>query len=122
MADIPMIGCRQEGMRAVLGLKSVFVERRIAPYLASVLLLVLLIPVGQASAAHAQTAAASAAQSSEVMVPVVVHGKHGELVQHLTAADFTLTDNTHPQTIQSFSQDNGLPLTLGALFETGAAQ
>lgn len=54
-----------------------------------------------------------------IVVPVLVHNKKGDLIPNLTAADFTLTDNTHPQTIQSFAPDSSLPLTLGLIVQTG---
>lgn len=59
-------------------------------------------------------------QNGHIVVPVVVHDKKGNLIRNLTAADFTLTDNTHPQTIQSFAPDTSLPLTLGILVQTGS--
>ena len=71
---------------------------------------------------RAQTGVREEPQNAVITVPVVVHGKHGELLPLLTAEDFTLTDNTHPQTIQSFAPDTSLPLTVGLLFETGPGQ
>lgn len=59
------------------------------------------------------------AQHGHVVVPVLVHSKKGALIPNLTAADFTLTDNTHPQTIQFFAPDTSLPLTLGLVSQTG---
>uniref|UniRef100_A0A7V4XSP4 VWA domain-containing protein n=1 Tax=Acidobacterium capsulatum TaxID=33075 RepID=A0A7V4XSP4_9BACT len=71
---------------------------------------------------QAQAGAQETNPSAVIRVPVVVHGKHGELLPYLTASDFTLTDNTHPQTIQSFAPGANLPLTVGLLFETGPGQ
>ena len=81
------------------------------------------------SAAIAQTAAKPAApvvtaqqkpsQNGHVIVPVLIHDKKGNLIPNLTASDFTLTDNTHPQTIQYFAPDTSLPLTLGIAAQTG---
>lgn len=77
-----------------------------------------------AAAASAQSTPAVAPQlkpseHGHVVVPVLIHDKKGNLIPNLTAADFTLTDNTHPQTIQSFAPDPSLPLTLGLLAQTG---
>lgn len=84
--------------------------------LAALALVGLLLPL------PAQTTAQGAHQDAVISVPVVVHRKHGELAQHLTAADFTLTDNTHPQTIASFAPNPTQPLTIGLLFETDPTQ
>ena len=54
-----------------------------------------------------------------VFAPVLIHDKKGHLISGLTASDFTLTDNTHPQTIQSFAPSASLPLTLGLVVQTG---
>jgi VWFA-related protein len=70
----------------------------------------------------AQPPAHPSHSGSLIRVPVVVRGRHGEWVPHLTASDFTLTDNTHPQVIQSFTPDTRLPLTLGLVFQTGSTQ
>lgn len=77
-----------------------------------------------AAAASAQSVLAPAAQlkpsqRGHVVIPVLVHNKKGVLIPNLTAADFTLTDNTHPQTIQFFAPDTSLPLTLGLVAQTG---
>jgi VWFA-related protein len=84
--------------------------------------LVLLLVPGPFSCLHAQTTGRATSQRPSITVPVVVHGKHGGLVPQLNASDFTLTDNTYPQTIQAFAPNTSLSLHLGLLFETGAAQ
>ena len=65
------------------------------------------------------TAQLKPSQHGHVIVPVLVHDKKGNLIPNLTAAEFTLTDNTHPQTIQFFAPDTSLPLTLGLVTQTG---
>lgn len=53
-----------------------------------------------------------------VVFTVTVRDKHGKLVQNLTPADFTLSEDGHPETIQSFSTQSSLPLLLGLEFDT----
>lgn len=72
-----------------------------------------------ASPSPATTAQLTPSFNGHIVVPVLIHNKKGKLIPSLTAADFTLTDNTHPQTIQSFAPDTSLPLTLGILAQTG---
>jgi len=57
-----------------------------------------------------------------VTMAVTVRDKHGNIVNDLTADDFTLTDNSHPQTIKYFTHDTNLPLTLGLLVDTSRSQ
>jgi VWFA-related protein len=56
--------------------------------------------------------------ASEVILPVIVRDKHGNLVPNLTAADFTLTEDGRPQNIKSFSTQSVLPFQLGILIDT----
>src|ERR1039458_6214677 len=49
---------------------------------------------------------------------VVVHDKHGALVQNLTKDSFVLQVDDRPQTIRYFNVDKDLPLTLGLLVDT----
>lgn len=87
--------------------------------LLSTLALILIALLGSAAMAQSTAAQLTPSQGDHVVVPVVVHSKKGNLISNLTAADFTLTDNTHPQTIQSFAPDTSLPLTVGILAQTG---
>lgn len=57
-------------------------------------------------------------QTQVVILPVTVRDKHGNLVPNLTAADFTLTEDGRPQTIQSFTAQSSLPFDLGLLVDT----
>jgi len=57
-------------------------------------------------------------QAREVLLPVTVRDKHGALVPNLTAADFTLTEDSRPQVIKSFSRESNLPFRVGLLVDT----
>lgn len=54
----------------------------------------------------------------EVILPVTVRDKHGNLVPNLTAADFTLTEDGRSQTITGFAAKSNQPLQLGILIDT----
>ncbi len=77
-----------------------------------------------ASAQQAATAAADKpvatlkVQAREVLLPVTVRDKHGALVPNLTAADFTLLEDSRPQVIKSFSRESDLPFLVGLLVDT----
>lgn len=51
-----------------------------------------------------------------------VRDDHGRVVNNLTRDDFTLDEDSRPQTIRYFSQESGLPLTLGLLVDTSISQ
>lgn len=57
-----------------------------------------------------------------VNVLASVRDKKGNIVRTLTKDDFTLEKDGHPQTIQYFSQESNLPLTLGLLVDTSMSQ
>jgi VWFA-related protein len=57
-----------------------------------------------------------------VNVLATVRNKKGEIVRNLTKDDFTLEEDERPQTIQYFSQESDLPLTLGLLVDTSMSQ
>jgi len=57
----------------------------------------------------------------EVILPVTVRDKHGNLVTGLAAADFTLTEDGRPQTIKSFTAQSDIPLEIGMLVDTSRA-
>lgn len=54
----------------------------------------------------------------EVILPVIVRDRHGDLVTNLTADDFTLTEDGRPETIKSFSVQSDIPLEIGMLVDT----
>ena len=51
-----------------------------------------------------------------------VRNAKGHVVPNLTKDDFTLEEDGRPQAIRYFSQDSGLPLTLGLLVDTSISQ
>ena len=53
---------------------------------------------------------------------VTVRDKHGKPVSSLSKDDFVLTQDDHPQTIQSLVKDSDLPLAIGLIFDTGMNQ
>jgi VWFA-related protein len=57
-----------------------------------------------------------------VNVLATVRNKHGDIVRTLTKDDFQLEEDGRPQTIQYFSRDSNLPLTLGLLVDTSMSQ
>jgi len=68
-----------------------------------------------------------AAQDFSAGVQVVnlfatVHDAQGRVIHNLTQDDFTLEEDGRPQTIGYFSQESGLPLTLGLLIDTSISQ
>jgi len=57
-----------------------------------------------------------------VNVFATVRDKKGQIVRNLTQDDFTLAEDGRPQSIRYFSQESGLPLTLGLLVDTSMSQ
>jgi VWFA-related protein len=57
-----------------------------------------------------------------VNVLATVRDKQGQLVRGLTKADFTLEDSNRKQTIQYFSPQSDLALTLGLLIDVSGSQ
>jgi VWFA-related protein len=77
------------------------------------------------------TAAAVAARAQDatfstdvkvVNVLATVRDKQGKIVPDLMKEDFDLSEDGHPRTIQYFSRETDLPLTLGLLVDTSASQ
>jgi len=61
-------------------------------------------------------------QVREVILPVTVRDKKGQVVPNLKAEDFTLDENGRPQTIKSFAHETNLPFRLGLLVDTSRSQ
>jgi VWFA-related protein len=57
-----------------------------------------------------------------VNVLATVRKNSGEIVRNLTAKDFTIQEDGHPQVIRYFSRETDLPLTLGLLIDTSGSQ
>lgn len=51
-----------------------------------------------------------------------VQTKQGAIVRDLSKEDFTLLENGRPQSIQYFSRESDLPLTLGLMVDTSGSQ
>jgi VWFA-related protein len=51
-----------------------------------------------------------------------VKDKHGAIIRDLTKNDFTLLEDSRPQTISYFTRQSDLPLTLGLLIDTSMSQ
>ncbi len=60
------------------------------------------------------------AKAVAVTLSVSAHDKHGAVVKDLDRNDLTLTDEGHPQVIQSLTRDSSLPYQIGLLDDTGA--
>lgn len=75
-----------------------------------------------AATAPAAAPAPAAPTSAPVSLPVTVVDKKGDPVKGLAAADVTLTDNGHIQTIQSFGPAQPAVTTFGILGQTSANQ
>lgn len=74
------------------------------------------------SASSAKPAATFKVDVNEVVMPVTVRDKKGQIVSNLTAADLTLQEDGRPQTIRSFTRQGDLPLRLGLLVDTSRSQ
>ena len=57
-------------------------------------------------------------QAREVVLPVTVRNKKGELVTTLQKSDFTLAEDGRPQTIKSFAHETNQPFRVGLLVDT----
>src|SRR5579863_3035530 len=70
----------------------------------------------------AQDAATFSTDVHVVNLFATVRDSQGHAVPNLTRDDFTLEEDGRPQTIRYFSQESGLPLTLGLLVDTSISQ
>src|ERR1700694_1927588 len=57
-----------------------------------------------------------------VNVLATVRTKSGEFIRNLPKDEFSLSERGRPQTIRYFSQETGLPLTLGLMLDTSLSQ
>jgi VWFA-related protein len=57
-------------------------------------------------------------ETREVILPVTVRDKKGDVVPNLTIKDFTLLEDSRPQVIKSFAHETNLPFKLGLLVDT----
>ena len=74
----------------------------------------------------AQTGAAPSTtlkvQVNEVVLPVTVRDKKGQIVPNLKQDDFVLQEDGRPEKIKSFSHETNLPFRLGLLVDTSRSQ
>jgi VWFA-related protein len=70
----------------------------------------------------AQDAATFSTDVRVVSLFATVRDAQGHVVPNLSKDDFTLDEDGRPQTIRYFSQESGLPLTLGLLIDTSISQ
>jgi VWFA-related protein len=86
------------------------------------LALSLFTPIGSAQDAASQTTdkpvTTIKSETREVVLPVTVRDKKGEVVPNLTIKDFTLLEDSRPQVIKSFTHETNLPFKLGLLVDT----
>ena len=68
--------------------------------------------------APAPPAATLHTPARQVTLPVTARDKHGALVNDLDRNDLTLTDDGHPQVIQSLTRESTLPFQLGLIVDT----
>src|ERR1700691_342315 len=73
------------------------------------------------AATPAAAPSATPAAGMPLSLPVTVVDKKGDPVKNFTAADLTLTDNGHIQTIKSFSPAQPTPVTFGILGQTSTS-
>jgi VWFA-related protein len=75
----------------------------------------------QTAASNAQTTTLKV-QVHEVILPVTVRDKKGQVVPNLKREDFTLEEDGRPQTIKSFLHETNMPFRLGLLVDTSRSQ
>jgi VWFA-related protein len=76
----------------------------------------------QSSSAPTAPSTTIKAETREVILPVTVRDKKGQVVPNLTIGDFTLQEDGRPETIKSFSHETNLPFRLGLLVDTSRSQ
>src|ERR1700678_2465847 len=105
--------------------KTRFTIRFAARFVSSLCVVAFAIPSGaQAPAAQASAAPATTlkVQVNEVILPVTVRDKKGQIVPNLKQDDFVLQEDGRPETIKSFSHETNLPFRLGLLVDTSRSQ
>ena len=74
------------------------------------------------AALSGQTGGSFSTDVEVVNLFATVHDAQGRVIHNLTKDDFTLDEDGRPQTIRYFSQESGLPLTVGLLIDTSISQ
>jgi len=75
-----------------------------------------------ATALRAQDEPTFSTEVKVVNLLAVVRTKKGEIVRDLGKDDFSVVENGRPQVIRYFSQETGLPLTIGLMVDTSMSQ
>lgn len=77
------------------------------------------LPIASAQQANtSQPMPTPEVKGPEVLLAVTVRDKRGNMVNNLTSADLTLTEDGRPQTITSFTRDSKAPFRVGLLIDT----
>jgi VWFA-related protein len=74
------------------------------------------------SAADEPSAPTVSVNVKVVNVLATVRDKHGKILPDLNKNDFALQEDSHPVSIQYFSKESNLPLTLGLMVDTSLSQ
>jgi VWFA-related protein len=82
----------------------------------------MLLPAVICARVYAQDVASFSTDVRVVNLFATVRDAQGHVVQNLTKDDFTLEEDGRPQVIRYFSNESGLPLTLGLLVDTSVSQ
>jgi len=69
-----------------------------------------------------QPVATFKANANIVQIFYNVKDKHGALIPNLTKDDFTIAEDSKPQTIKYFTAESNLPLTLGIMIDSSGSQ
>ena len=75
-----------------------------------------------AGRAYAQQEPVFSTEVKVVNVLATVRDKKGAIVTNLGQDDFSIVEDTHPQTVRYFARETDLPLTIGLLVDTSASQ
>ncbi len=80
------------------------------------------VPADAAQATDAQKPPTFSTGVKVVNVFAAVRDKNGQVLKDLSKDEFQLKEDDRPQTIQYFSRESNLPLTLGLLIDTSMSQ
>jgi VWFA-related protein len=88
----------------------------------AILFFFLIVSATPSVQSQSQNPTGSTGQAEVINLFVTVRDKHGKIAPNLTKDDFVLTQDDHPQTIQSVVREADLPLTIGLVFQTSMTQ
>jgi VWFA-related protein len=81
-----------------------------------------LLALFAATSTCAQETPTISTKVNTVSILATVHDQDGRVVSNLTQSDFSLLEDGVPQTIDYFSHESNLPLTIGLLVDTSRSQ